>query len=368
MPAGAYEQGQSPAAAPWSKAPMEQGEGAGPDGWLAEAAKSAPGGLNPSAQGAASLMSHWAEGPRPTLRLGSRGEDVVALQKALLAQGAKLTPDGQFGSITHAAVIAFQQVHGLSPDGVVGAMTWAALDNGKGGSSPGATNKGPAQAEPASTEGGGKAAPSDATDKAPGDSETADGEKTAGEKLREEFLERATPGKSIMSQSDIDAQNSKTKQGKFSTCIEFARQMVNNTKGADGKMLKFQGPNAYKEVNPQAKLSANKDLPPGSFQTASPGMSERPKPGDLLILAFAKATPYGEGEKKVILPRGAFSHICILRSIEPAEDPAQGETWTTIDGGGTSSAQIKRPYQPDQSLLSGSLLKGWFDIEKMAGY
>lgn len=60
---------------------------------------------------------------RPTLKKGSKGEHVVALQKAL-----GITADGSFGKITLNAVIAFQRVNDLLPDGVVGALTWAKLD------------------------------------------------------------------------------------------------------------------------------------------------------------------------------------------------------------------------------------------------
>jgi len=57
-----------------------------------------------------------------TLRRGSRGPSVVWLQQKL-----HISADGDFGRGTEAAVMAFQQSHGLSPDGVVGPATWAAL-------------------------------------------------------------------------------------------------------------------------------------------------------------------------------------------------------------------------------------------------
>lgn len=57
-----------------------------------------------------------------TIRLGSKGEDVKALQKAL-----GITIDGVFGQNTHNAVVAFQKANGLVADGIVGSKTWAML-------------------------------------------------------------------------------------------------------------------------------------------------------------------------------------------------------------------------------------------------
>jgi peptidoglycan hydrolase-like protein with peptidoglycan-binding domain len=60
---------------------------------------------------------------RPTLRRGSSGKDVEALQKAL-----GLEVDGDYGPKTEAAVRQFQRAHDLVPDGLVGPRTWAAID------------------------------------------------------------------------------------------------------------------------------------------------------------------------------------------------------------------------------------------------
>lgn len=67
------------------------------------------------------------------LALGSRGAAVVALQRRLGA-----TADGVFGSRTRAKVVAFQQAHRLSANGVVDPQVWKAL--GAGSTVPG--NKG----------------------------------------------------------------------------------------------------------------------------------------------------------------------------------------------------------------------------------
>lgn len=68
-----------------------------------------------------------------TLRIGSRGFDVVVLQVQLNVKNPpnlKLKVDGVFGMNTQAAVIAFQRRMALKPDGVVGPLTHAALANG----------------------------------------------------------------------------------------------------------------------------------------------------------------------------------------------------------------------------------------------
>ena len=59
-----------------------------------------------------------------------QGEDVSDLQRRLLAlcyDCGKV--DGYFGTLTRAAVIAFQRDHGLETDGIVGTLTRAALDD-----------------------------------------------------------------------------------------------------------------------------------------------------------------------------------------------------------------------------------------------
>ena len=56
------------------------------------------------------------------LKKGSKGDEVKVLQAAL-----HITQDGIFGTLTDAAVRAFQREHNLDVDGIVGAKTWAAL-------------------------------------------------------------------------------------------------------------------------------------------------------------------------------------------------------------------------------------------------
>lgn len=72
-----------------------------------------------------------AETPRPKsmIHKGDRGEEVRELQETLNARGYDCgTVDGIFGNKTLAAVKAFQRDNGLTPDGVVGTNTRAALE------------------------------------------------------------------------------------------------------------------------------------------------------------------------------------------------------------------------------------------------
>ena len=67
-----------------------------------------------------------------TLRNGSRGDAVKALQEKLNSLGYNSgTADGIFGAKTEAAVKQFQKANGLTTDGIVGKKTLAALDGTK---------------------------------------------------------------------------------------------------------------------------------------------------------------------------------------------------------------------------------------------
>lgn len=59
----------------------------------------------------------------PVLRRGDQGEAVKRLQTLLTVE-----PDGDFGPITERFVRKFQKENGLEPDGIVGKLTWTALD------------------------------------------------------------------------------------------------------------------------------------------------------------------------------------------------------------------------------------------------
>lgn len=66
---------------------------------------------------------------RKTIRRGSKGADVLYLQKRLVAKGYYVGEiDSDFGKQTENAVKAYQDEHGLVTDGIVEAKTWASLE------------------------------------------------------------------------------------------------------------------------------------------------------------------------------------------------------------------------------------------------
>ncbi|MCX4774996.1 MULTISPECIES: peptidoglycan-binding protein [unclassified Streptomyces] len=76
-----------------------------------------------------------------TVKTGSKGTAVKALQHQLTANGHTIIADGVYGSATTTKVKAFQKAQRLTADGVVGPSTWAALIRG-GGSGGGGGNPG----------------------------------------------------------------------------------------------------------------------------------------------------------------------------------------------------------------------------------
>jgi hypothetical protein len=75
---------------------------------------------------------------RRMISYGSQGKDVVDAQQLLNQHGAAppLVIDGIFGPKTRQATIEFQKTHGLVPDGIIGLLTWGALESGAPGPQP----------------------------------------------------------------------------------------------------------------------------------------------------------------------------------------------------------------------------------------
>jgi hypothetical protein len=210
---------------------------------------------------------------------------------------------------------------------------------------------------------------------------------TPAQRLRRQFVEEADKriGSTVMTQAQIDAERAKPASGgmtpaNFTTCIAFFGQVVGQvTKQSKLKGSLLDGPNAYKEINPQA----TQKLPDGAWHPCTAGAADRPEPGDLLIFTFLADVLDDQGKLKY--GKGYFAHITIFRSAQPLGDTdedkkANGlgkefpgttlEKWTSIDGGGTTASETVRYFCSDKCVIAGRsdkrTLHGWIDIEKVA--
>lgn len=210
---------------------------------------------------------------------------------------------------------------------------------------------------------------------------------TPVQRLRRQFVEEADKriGTTVMTQAQINAERAKPASAgltpqNFTTCIAFFGQVVQQvTRQSKLKGSLLQGPNAYHEINPAAKGH----LPAGAWHPCTPGGTDRPKPGDLLIFTFAEAVKSASGALK--FNKGWFAHITIFRSIQPLQDTEEDkkangltaqcsgsmlEKWISIDGGGTTAKEVIRYFCPEKCLIAGRTdkrtLHGWIDIEKVA--
>ena len=88
----------------------------------ASAALAAPSPLQPPLN----TLCSWPY-LEPNFVRSARAPTRVAQRLLNAALNQSLTPDGDFGAATAAAVSAFQSAHGLSPDGALGSATWPLL-------------------------------------------------------------------------------------------------------------------------------------------------------------------------------------------------------------------------------------------------
>jgi hypothetical protein len=84
----------------------------------------------PSAPNAPAVVHPVTTAGKPVLHQGAGMGALTALAPYVVdaQQKLRITADGKFGAGTAAAVHSFQAANGLSPDGVIGEHTWAALD------------------------------------------------------------------------------------------------------------------------------------------------------------------------------------------------------------------------------------------------
>lgn len=90
------------------------------------------GAVGPNTWGALGAAHADANGagevyPGLSLRQGHTGATVKSAQQKLQRINPALADDGVYGPATARTATAFQQMNGLTPDGIIGPRTWAAL-------------------------------------------------------------------------------------------------------------------------------------------------------------------------------------------------------------------------------------------------
>lgn len=93
--------------------------------------------FNPDVSGGGSVGGSTGGTTMPTLRNGSTGEDVRALQQGLVAAGHNIQVDGVFGPATEAAVSSYQKANSLTVDGIAGPQTLGSMGLSESGGSSG---------------------------------------------------------------------------------------------------------------------------------------------------------------------------------------------------------------------------------------
>jgi hypothetical protein len=101
--------------------------GAAPSWWDWQETRPPGWGALGAHSGTVKIPGLHPESEYPPLRPGAKGDLVVWAQEHLLTAGAQLEVDGVFEAATRRAVKAFQEEHGLPPNGQLGSETWEKL-------------------------------------------------------------------------------------------------------------------------------------------------------------------------------------------------------------------------------------------------
>lgn len=191
------------------------------------------------------------------------------------------------------------------------------------------------------------------------------------------------------------------KEGKsYTTCIGFQKTMLSTI----AVELEKEGAKLHAKLLPQQMKSGERkrvvpsgyaiyEKLPEAWTEGSPGMSGRPRAGDIYVLNVAT----GEGATLTITGEG--SHVGFIKSIAVDSSETDGvkmETWTTIDGGqgystkynkdgtvketgaGEAVLAVARRYNPKTGEITGekqqvdkygkvkrTMVKGWVDLDKL---
>jgi hypothetical protein len=223
------------------------------------------------------------------------------------------------------------------------------------------------------------------------DSDAASG---AGKRYREAIttILRKYEGGTCAGEPDFDALFPPAEQKNwpvgYTTCNDFSNRVQNLAAGPDAANVRLKLA-ARKDLTSKQRGAATISAPlcvgdkdylqaqidAGSFHPASPGMSERPKVGDIIIQTFAENVM---ADGKIKNYKGSFAHVGTL-SQEIVTNDDGSETWTSVDGGQRSGdkaaiLQVTKKYWPDQNRFSrldqttptGYAVFGWIDVEKLA--
>lgn len=219
---------------------------------------------------------------------------------------------------------------------------------------------------------------------------------TPAQTIRRQFVEEITSriGTEVMSQGAIDrirAQAASSgKPPDFTTCVDFFIQVAAKvTKQAKLEGPLLEAPLMYEEINPNAKAEHGRKARRlgDAWVPYVPGEEgPRPRPGDMPVFDFAEATTSSRGVKHGV---GEFSHIAILRSIEPVApgeaatgrpgaggsaaptECAKTERWIVVEGGSKTAAETSCAFHPETGLIERpgkplGMIKGWIDVERAA--
>jgi hypothetical protein len=95
-----------------------------------------PLSVRPADEKVQRMSYHDVTGDHPELQQYAKGDWVLYAQQLLQQRGYEPQDhkiDGYFGPMTKEAVRDFQGAHGLKVDGIIGPITWPALEGGGGG-------------------------------------------------------------------------------------------------------------------------------------------------------------------------------------------------------------------------------------------
>jgi len=175
-----------------------------------------------------------------------------------------------------------------------------------------------------------------------------------------EGVTQAAPGKPLFSDfrddKYLEAQRKTAARSgvTYTTCVDFMGWVLAQAVAAANATLKVSPTLLNANLWHKEKRAR---LPAGAWVDYTPGMTERPDPGDVFVLTFSEHV-YKDGMPKTDANiknwKGSFSHIGFFRSL--TQNPSQpgekaSETWETVDGGQGAAGRYKYDKATDTYTL-----------------